>query len=640
MRTSLITITRDRRGSVRRGAALFIVLVFVVAVGVLALTAIVTGGNATLVAKSYARENDLKYAAEAALAIGKSRINFDAAALPDTGFNVLMTNAQLRAADNQVIPGVTVTVYVGPSGSTSGQHGRFASVVAEARDNQGNGFIRRLELTQESFAKYAYWSNTESNPGIIYFGNGDQLWGPVWSNDVIHIANAGNVIFHDEVGTAETISNEDDATFHRGYRENQPPIQLPPTDSLLSQLGPFATAAGWNFTAPTNGDITTIRTRIEFVAIDLNADGDSTDANEGFFKVYTGNAGQGGWARGIWPGTTPAVTAVNMCGDFHFNRFYPASVHPTSWFETQMDTLGMTAAQATAERNRPLYDILNKAGTRCYLGGSPQLAAVGRTAALGYVTNQREIGGLDNTYTPIDQYGSWVDAYPGALTPDALVSAVRSDASYLFPLNRIMNPQAKGVIVVNGSVGVSGTLRGRVTIYATGTIAVLDDIRYTSDPSTGICADILGLLSAEDIVVADNALLAPPRIRWSPSNTYRNMDDTKDLNLHGIMMALSTSFTVQNYDQGPTNVSGCEGFNNYRGCLYLAGGLIQDRRGAVGQLDGHGYTKRYSYDRCAVVTPPPYFPTTGRFTDNRYYELNPVGFNAAALYKAISSGEP
>lgn len=641
MRTSQVATTRSSRGKGRRGIALFIVMVFVVVVGVLALTAIVTGGNATLVAKSYARENDLRYAAEAALAIGKSRINFDAEALPDTGYKVLMSNAQLKAADNQFIPGVNVTVYVGPSGSTSGQFGRFASVVAEARDNQGNGFIRRLELTQESFAKYAYWSNSESNGGgTIYFGNGDQLWGPVWSNDVIHIANGGNVIFNDDVGTAQTISNEDDATFRKGYKENQRPIALPSTTDLNTKLAGFASAAGWNFTAPTSGDITNIRMRIEFVAVDLNADGDSTDANEGFFKVYTGSSGQGGWVRGDWPGATPANTDLWTCGDVHNGKFYPVAIHPQAWFETLLDTTGMTAAQADAESNASAYTILNKSGSRCYLGGSPQLLAVGRTSGLGYGTSARQKGGEDTTFTPVDQYGAWVDAYPGAAAPPAAVSSRRRDADYLFPLSRIMNPLAKGVIFVNGSVGVSGTLRGRVTVYATGTIAILDDVRYTSDPSTGLCNDILGLLAANDVIVADNALLSPPRIRWSGGTTYRNMDDTKDLFLHGIMMAMNTSFTVQDYSVGPTNVNGCDGFNNHRGCLFLSGGLIQNNRGAVGQLDGHGFTKRYSYDRCAIVTPPPYFPTTGRFTDNRYYELNPVGFNATALYKSITAGDP
>jgi hypothetical protein len=30
-----------------------------------------------------------------------------------------------------------------------------------------------------------------------------------------------------------------------------------------------------------------------------------------------------------------------------------------------------------------------------------------------------------------------------------------------------------------------------------------------------------------------------------------------------------------------------------------------------------------------VVNPPPYFPTTGRFQDNRYYELDPVRVNSS-----------
>ena len=49
----------------------------------------------------------------------------------------------------------------------------------------------------------------------------------------------------------------------------------------------------------------------------------------------------------------------------------------------------------------------------------------------------------------------------------------------------------------------------------------------------------------------------------------------------------------------------------------------------MGQTNGYGYIKRYSYDRCAVVNPPPYFPTTGRFQDNRYYELDPVRVNSS-----------
>lgn len=622
----------------KRGAALFIVLLFVVAVGVMALTAIVTTGNATLVSKSYARENDLRYSAEAALAIGKSRINTDANALPDTGYSVLLTNTNLMSADNQVIPGVKVTVYAGPSGSSSGQFGRFASIVAEARDPQGNGFIRRLELTQESFAKYAYWSDKESNgSGTIYFGGGDQLWGPVWSNDIISIASSG-ATFNDDVATAKTVSGASNGTFRKGYKQNQKPIALPSTAKLSPKLSGFAAPAGFSFTAPTSGDETTARMRIEFVAIDMNGDGDSLDVDEGFFKVYAGNLGQSAWVRGDWPNSNPTPAQLTRCGDWHTvfgatdQKFFPVSVHATTWFRQMMQNAGMTAAAAIAESSATVATIMQRAGARCYLGGDPHLVAVERPGSYGAAAVQK--GGDDTTFTASDNFGTWSQF---TSTPLAAISSKRPwDAPYLFPLHRSMNPPAKGVVYVSGTTGVSGVLRGKVTLYATGTIVVLDDTRYANDPGKGVCQDMLGLLAANDAVVADNALLTPQRVKTTSPYVTRNVDDTKDLYLQAVVMALNTSFRVQNYTGGPNNVNDCDTSNNGRGCLYLTGGLIQQSRGAVGLLSGEGFIKRYSYDRCAIINPPPYFPTTGRFADNRYYELNPVGFDALALYKSIT----
>src|SRR5262249_18507693 len=136
-------------------------------------------------------------------------------------------------------------------------------------------------------------------------------------------------------------------------------------------------------------------------------------------------------------------------------------------------------------------------------------------------------------------------------------------------LHRTLNSNAKGVIYVTGTVGVSGILSGKVTIYSTANISVLDDIRYANDPGKGVCQDILGLLAAKDIVVADNSINAPQDVNTGSGTTYKVMDDTKDLYLHGVMMALSTSFTVENYDGGSASSSSCEGTNNGRGCLYL-----------------------------------------------------------------------
>jgi hypothetical protein len=48
----------------------------------------------------------------------------------------------------------------------------------------------------------------------------------------------------------------------------------------------------------------------------------------------------------------------------------------------------------------------------------------------------------------------------------------------------------------------------------------------------------------------------------------------------------------------------------------------------------------YTYDRCAVRNPPPYFPTTGRFIDNRYLELDPVGFNPGTYFRTLIPNTP
>ncbi len=618
----------------RAGFALGLALVFTIAIGALATTAIILSSNATMMAKAVDRQRDMKYAAEAALQMAKSRITADAALVPDSGVRQIMTNQRIYAADDRPVPGITVNAWVGPSGSTTGQFGRFVSIVAQANGPRGAGFVRRLEMSEESFAKYAYWSNSESMMGTaIYFQNDDQLWGPVWSNDVIHIGSTG-ATFHDRVGTAQTISGVSYGTFLRGYAQNQPPMPLP-SDSTLAPLASYAASAGYSFAAPTNGDETSTLMRIEFVATDLNHDGDSTDDNEGFFRVYQANTGQQAWLRGDWPGGS-SVSAYTNCGDWHAVpgsselKFFPASVHPTAWFQQLMVAAGMSDPAADAEQSASIATIMQHPGARCYLGGDPHLVAVSRTSTLYPNDADRHKGGDDTTFTPVGARGSWLQ-YSAA--PNPTVSAVRADARYLFPLYRGFNPNTKGVVYVNGTVGVSGTVRGHVTTYVRGgDLVLLDDLRYADDPAQGQCADALGLISDNDIVVADNAVNTPQ----FTGSTYQSLDDSQGLDVQAVLMALNTSFRVQNYGAGPTSAINCQGRLVGRGCLYLTGGIIQESRGPVGMGTGQGYSKQYSYDRCAANDPPPYFPSTGRFTDNRYFEINPVGFNVTALFAAIT----
>jgi hypothetical protein len=663
-RTTKATRAAARRP--RRGIALVFVLIFVIAMAALAMSSIFMASNGNLLAKSYDRERDLKFAAEAALAIGKSRVNADPSILIMRSVNqvdtAILTNFMLTGANGLPLTGIKVNVYVGPTGSTSGQFGRFSSIVAEARDQRGNGFIRRLELTQESFAKYAYWSNSESNGSTtIFFNNLDELWGPVWSNDTISIGS-GKAIFHDEVGTAAFIAGRSNGTYSKGYKEYQKPIPLPSL-ATLATLATISSASGWNFVsgAPASQNETSVLDRIEFIAADLNNSGDSTDTNEGMFRVFT--AANSAVLRGNYPSSATASN-TSFCGDWHLTNtsgvntlaFYPASVHNTAWFDTQMKNglvaSGMLAStaqtQADTEKVARLQTIMQHANARCYLPGDPHLVAVERSTAfldpktgVNYVTAVVQKGGTDTTFTPVGLSGSWK---LNPVAPDTVITRVRGyangpassgpigDAKYLFPIDRLYNANARGVIHFSGNVGLSGTLNGRITLYANGSIILLDDIRYANDPVKGVCRDILGLISDKDIVIADNSLNTPQDI----GSVTVNVDDTKDMYIHGIMMALGTSFRVENFNSGPNNNNNCDVTTNGRGCIYLSGGLIQNARGAVGTSGGTGFAKRYMYDHCAVVNPPPYFPTTGRFQDNRYLELDPAGFQHTNYFKSIT----
>jgi hypothetical protein len=648
MKKNLIGAELDAtaRGGERRGSALLLALVLTVATSALALSAIYLTGESGMLTRSFDKERDLRYAAEAGLQIGKSRLNVDPYALPDSLYTQIDTNLVIPSASGSGSTNMKVNVYVGPTGSTTGQFGRFASVVAVSSDAAGWTTARRLELAQENFAKYAYWSNAETNMSgtIIYFGNGDNLWGPVWSNDVIHVNSTG-ATFHDEVGTAKTVSGANYGTFVKGYTENLNPITLP-NNTTLGSLPGYASSGNFNFGNPgTNGDETTVRIRLEFVAIDLDGNGDSTGVDEGFFKAYRISAsGEVPWLRGDY--NTTKASAKN-CGDFHgpaggVQKFLPASLHATgsSWRrDSLMAWYGWSSAQADAHLNLSLDSMMNVPGytPRCFPGGSPYLVATTRSGATKFGTDTTW---TNSTAAAPDVHGGYWVPWPGAIDSRLTSGAKkRQDAAYLFPLYRGQNSGTKGVIYVNGTVGISGVLRGRVTVYATGSIVLLDDFRYATDPASVNfrCTDILGIISAHDIAVADNALNTPPHVSSSAS-TYKNMDDTKDLYIHAVMMALNTSFRVQNYSTGPTNVNGCSGSNAQRGCLYLTGGLIQDKRGAVGLVSGVGYVKRYSYDRCANYNPPPYFPTTGRYLDNRYYELDPVGLSIGALFAKLTPG--
>jgi len=567
------------------GFALIMTVLVVVIVGSLIAGAMLIGTNHILVNNYYDRSSQLDAAADGGLEWARAMLNADTI-YPDSGYITMENGAAVTDGAGNPIPGVRRWIYAGPSGVTTGQYGVFGSIVSVVEDAGGARVIRRSQIYQESFSKYAYFTDIE--PSTIRFGNKDQIFGPVHSNDPIKIyapSGSDTATFHGPVRTAENVPDPNYGRWKQGYQEYVPVIPLPQT-AALTKLQTQAALGSTSFTGNSNGSAGEATTRIEFVAVDLNSDGDQSDDNEGFIRVYQST-------NAAWVTATVNEEASDQCGDLHSGVFVTTNAHP-----------GSTGHSKQA--------ALKVATSRCYLGGDDRITGTFRATT--------------------DGYGQWLQ-YPGA-TPPALLATTRADSAYLFPITRALNPDFKGVIYVTGKVVVSGTIRGRVTIAASDDIIFGDDIRYVTDPSAGTCVDIAGYFAGDDVIVADNNINAPRDITLTPTG-YRTLDDTSDEFIHGTVLALDI-FTVQNYNSGASNYEDCEGSNNGRGCLYLTGGIIQRQRGAVGLTSGEGYIKRYAYDACGATSPPPYFPTTGVFARGPYYQVDPAGFNIDSYFALIT----
>jgi hypothetical protein len=583
--TTMDCIPGAARG--RGGYALLMVLLVVMAVSILASAAVAVVGNSGLITAYEARRADLETLADAGVEVARARLNHDPRLYPADGYSTLENGVTLTDASGAIIPGVRRWTWAGPVGQTSGQYGVFGSIVSEVRAGNAR-VVRRGDIAQESFAKYAYFTDVE--PDNIAFGGGDVISGPVHSNDGIQIYSS-RATFRGpgSVSTAGTITGKQYGTFTEGYTERAATIPLP-TLADLSRLAGYAQDGGTAFVAPNGGGQWDARLRIEFMTIELNDNG-RVDENEGFFRVFQ-SSGQINYLMGKPNGL--GWEASENCGWYDANGLFRA--------------IANTTGTATERRDR-----LRTPGARCFLGGSDAL--------------------FNGAFVPvINGRGAWLRRGFGLAGLPARLAA-RPDVDYLFPLSRSWNPNFKGVIHVTGKVAVSGSLRGRVTLASTDRIFIADDVVYAGEGSG--CEDILGLFGGSDVVVSDNLLNTPQKLTNANNETWRSFDSTPSEFIDGVVLTLST-FTVENFDTGPVNGELCQ--NNFfgRGCLFLTGGIIQRTRGAVGTSGGTGYLKRYAYDTCAFTDPPPYFPTTSHFARTRYYEVNPVGFSAGAFFDRMT----
>jgi hypothetical protein len=600
-----------------RGIALLTTLFVGMAVSAIALAGAFWILNSQLIQKNGERAAVLNDAAIAAAEEGRSKLNANPAVYPATGYVQLDTNGVVKDGAGVVMPGLRKNTYAGPDGITSGQYGVFGTIISVVTDSFGNRVVRRLQVNQESFAKYAYFTTIEGN---IYFANNDQIRGPVHSNDQIKIYNTGATFF-DQVSTAaSSIQGQGYGTFvNFPPKLNVPPIPLP-TTAAFTALQTRATNGGVSFVGNTNGNSEgEASLRIEFVAIDLNADGDSTDANEGFMRIYQDNA-QPWYVTATLSGTpagdlreSPNCGAV-VKGSSLQNYPYPAG----SKFRLAVDTTNTAAT-----------NLLKANSKQCYLGGDPRLA--GTLWQAQQTLDATAWNAVKGTWTAGSPKG-WIPR-PGTMgAPTVAAFTNRPDAGYLWPITRAYNTNWQGVIYVSGRVALSGVVNGRVTIASPENIIIADDLRTAVDPGSAQAADcgnIVGVFSGDSILVANNTINAPQ----SFSGSWRTYDDTPEEDIHAVVLALDI-FGAEDYSSGSSDAQPCNGDDAGRGCLNLNGGIIQKSRGAVGLTSGQGYIKRYTYNSCAVSDPPPYFPTTGRFARNRVYELDPRNFNVATWFAA------
>lgn len=627
-------ISHERRHD-ERGMALVMVMLLTVAVAALAAGAIFLTSSANLVSRGHEREEDMRNAADAGIELGRSALNGTPTLFPDTGYQSLFVNQPVLDASGAVIPGVTRSVYYGPTGSATGQYGIFGSVVSVIQDPSGAVVVRRGELAQESFAKFAYYTNSEGTG--ICFGGGDQIFGPLHTNANMCIYSSG-ARFRSTVEVAGTITGASYGTFDQGYTERGAIIPLP-TIADLAKLNTYATTGGMSYTAPTGGTSAQARLRVEFLALDLDGDGRVSGPEEGFYRIYEDTGATNiAW---MMASRIAAPDTSRNCGHYHDvgggRLVFFTAWHHRNWTAARVPGHVGTAPPSLTSANESLNLTSSGGLYRCFLGGDERLQ-VDTVTTLGPLPR--------NTFRPGDVYGRWRQ-FTAAPDP-AVVAGLKNLASgtvdttlanrqilaqYLFPLSRRFNPNSKGVLYVTGKVALSGTINSRITIAANDNIIIADDLRYAITPGSAPClgSNILGLLSPDSIFVSDNTLNAP----WSATGTMRNYDDSNDEFFQGVLLTLG-AFTVENYGTGATSGQPCQTTSWGRGCLFLTGGIIQATRGAVGTTAGTGYVKRYSYDVCAFETPPPYFPTTGRFIRNRYYEIDPVGFNVRQFFEDLA----
>lgn len=157
----------------------------------------------------------------------------------------------------------------------------------------------------------------------------------------------------------------------------------------------------------------------------------------------------------------------------------------------------------------------------------------------------------------------------------------------------------------NAEVRIKGVIKGQYTVAASGStdkkgmVYFDDDVVYNTDPRTpnSKSTDLLGIVAQRNIYVADK----PPA--------------TTNIKIQATLYSQEEGFGAENYNSRSKSTSGT---------IFLYGGIIQNRRYAVGTFSGGsistGFAKNYRFDQRLSNYNPPGYPTTGDFAIVSWFE--------------------
>lgn len=221
-------------------------------------------------------------------------------------------------------------------------------------------------------------------------------------------------------------------------------------------------------------------------------------------------------------------------------------------------------------------------------------------------------GGLDPAFWANDVYQSTttpavyvkgntsISVSSNSFNPNQVIYTFSPTVPGDFPIRTVnvdITTQQQFLIYVDGEIsGLSGILQknAQVTIAADGNLILTNHLIYAGNETT----TVIGLIS------------------WT-GDVLVSKDHSGDINVNASIMA----------PQGGFGVEDLSGIGDFRGNIYLYGGMIVDHPLPTLSLGGVGYSFNSKYDQNLMdQKAPPYFPGNGR------YALEPID---GELFKGV-----